>query len=248
VVHIDHAVGLNAVEAQDVVIISGEVRPVSSPQVPRFEVPKPALGETRLQQVRSSIRVLSATSDQTLVHFGGLLSPAECKGLMKEARDRLVTATTTVGGQLEVHGGRTAASFFFPLGASARVRRIEKRVEALFNWNIADTEGIQIQRYGQGGQYLPHYDYFDGVAPPLRGEGPRRQRVATLLMYLSMPAKGGDTHFLERGLRFAPVPGDGVFFSYDHPSPETRTLHEGCVVEEGEKWVVNVWFRERLEA
>ena len=55
-------------------------------------------------------------------------------------------------------------------------------------------EGIQILHYLPGAEYKPHYDYFDpaqpGTASILRRGG---QRVATLVMYLSEPARGGGT-------------------------------------------------------
>jgi len=36
-----------------------------------------------------------------------------------------------------------------------------------------------------------------------------------------------------------------VFFSYDRPHPDTRSLHGGSPVEAGEKWVATKWVRER---
>lgn len=212
----------------------------------RFEVPRLCHEGHRVRVGRKAVDIVTRSDDGSLVLLGGLLSPKECQGLMAEAEARLDIAKTTTRAADHVHAGRIAMSHFFPLGCSPLVRRIEQRVEALFGWPIADTEGIQIQRYGPGGRYEPHFDYFDGVAPPLRGDGPPRQRVATLLCYLAMPEQGGATHFVQHMLSFTPRPGDAVFFSYDRPSPSTGTLHAGQPVEQGHKWVVNVWFRERL--
>jgi len=71
------------------------------------------------------------------------------------------------------------------------------------------------------------------------------QRVATLVMYLNEPARGGGTTFPDVGLEVAPVRGNAVFFSYDRAHPSTRTLHGGAPVIEGEKWVATKWLRER---
>ncbi|MFY7983000.1 MAG: 2OG-Fe(II) oxygenase, partial [Burkholderiaceae bacterium] len=70
------------------------------------------------------------------------------------------------------------------------------------------------------------------------------QRVATLVMYLNTPTRGGGTTFPDVGLEVAPIKGNAVFFSYDRPHPLTKTLHAGAPVEDGEKWVATKWLRE----
>ena len=64
------------------------------------------------------------------------------------------------------------------------------------------------------------------------------------MIYLDAPARGGATIFPDVGLEVMPVRGNAVFFSYDRPHPDTRTLHGGAPVLEGEKWVATKWLRE----
>ena len=71
------------------------------------------------------------------------------------------------------------------------------------------------------------------------------QRVATLVIYLNEPAKGGGTTFPDVFMEVAPRRGNAVFFSYERPHPSTRTLHGGAPVIEGEKWIATKWLRER---
>ena len=71
------------------------------------------------------------------------------------------------------------------------------------------------------------------------------QRVATIVMYLNSPEKGGGTTFPDVGVEVGPVKGNAVFFSYDRPHPSTKTLHGGAPVIAGEKWVATKWLRER---
>ena len=70
------------------------------------------------------------------------------------------------------------------------------------------------------------------------------QRVATLVMYLGEPEKGGGTTFPDVHLEVFPKRGHGVFFSYERPHPSTRTLHGGAPVLAGEKWIATKWLRE----
>ena len=59
------------------------------------------------------------------------------------------------------------------------------------------------------------------------------QRVATVVMYLNEPTRGGGTTFPDVHLEVAPKRGNAVFFSYDRPHPATRTLHGGAPVLAG---------------
>ncbi|RYF40819.1 MAG: 2-oxoglutarate-dependent dioxygenase, partial [Comamonadaceae bacterium] len=135
---------------------------------------------------------------------------------------------------------------FFQRGEHEVVRRLEARLAALLNWPEENGEGLQILHYRPGAEYKPHYDYFDPVEPGtptiLKRGG---QRVATIVMYLGEPEKGGGTTFPDVHLEVAPKRGHAVFFSYERAHPSTKTLHGGAPVLAGEKWIATKWLRER---
>lgn len=195
------------------------------------------------------VDVIATLANPRVVVLGQLLSAAECDALIAAARPRLarsLTVQTQTGGE-ELNPDRTSEGMFFRRGETELIARIEARIARLVNWPVDHGEGMQVLHYGTGAQYKPHYDYFDpaqpGTASILRRGG---QRVATLVMYLSEPARGGGTTFPDAGLEVAPVRGNAVFFSYDRPHPATGTLHGGAPVVEGEKWVATKWLRERV--
>jgi prolyl 4-hydroxylase len=195
------------------------------------------------------VDVIATLATPRVVVLGNLLSADECDALVAAARPRLarsLTVQTQTGGE-ELNPDRTSQGMFFIRGESELLTRIEARIGRLLNWPVDHGEGMQVLRYGAGAQYKPHYDYFDPAEPGtptiLRRGG---QRVATLVMYLSEPARGGGTIFPDVGLEVAPVRGNAVFFSYDRPHPATGTLHGGAPVIEGEKWVATKWLRERV--
>jgi len=68
--------------------------------------------------------------------------------------------------------------------------------------------------------------------------------VASVVMYLNTPQRGGGTGFPDVGVEVGPMRGNAVFFSYDRPHVVTRSLHAGLPVLEGEKWVATKWLRE----
>jgi prolyl 4-hydroxylase len=217
---------------------------------PAVQVPEPPLEESPLYLEAGDrrVEVLQSMYAPRVVVFGKLLSDAECEQLIALATPRLarsLTVATKTGGE-EVNADRTSHGMFFQRGENDLVRRIEERIARLLNWPVENGEGLQILQYGPGAEYKPHYDYFDpsepGTPTILKRGG---QRVATLVMYLGEPEKGGGTVFPDVHMEVAPRRGNAVFFSYERPHSSTHTLHGGAPVLAGEKWIATKWLRER---
>jgi prolyl 4-hydroxylase len=213
-------------------------------------VPEPKLDESPLYLDGGDrrVHVLQAMYNPRIVVFGDLLSHQECDELIGLATPRMarsLTVATKTGGE-EVNADRTSSGMFFQRGENELVKRIESRIALLLDWPLENGEGLQILHYTPGTEYKPHYDYFDPVEPGtptiLRRGG---QRVATVIMYLSEPEKGGGTTFPDVHMEVAPKRGNAVFFNYERPHPSTKTLHGGAPVLAGEKWIATKWLRER---
>jgi len=193
------------------------------------------------------VRVLLQMRLPRVVVFGGLLSDDECERLVAAARPRLARSETVqqATGGSQVHATRTSRGMFFLREEDELVARIERRIAALLRWPLARGEGLQVLHYAPGARYEPHHDYFDPAQPGTARIVERGgQRVATVVMYLNTPQRGGATTFPEVGLEVGAVRGNAVFFSYDRPDPATLSLHAGAPVLEGEKWVATKWLRE----
>lgn len=215
---------------------------------PPIPVPEPPMGESpwTLRTPDREVTVLASLRHPRLVVFGSALSDEECDALIELARPLLRRSHTIdnwSGGDHLTHM-RTSEGAFFEPAQNDLLQRVERRIASLLAWPQERGEGMQVLRYGVGAEYQPHHDYFDptvpGAAVMLRRGGPR---VATLIIYLNNPARGGSTTFPDVGLEVAPIKGNAVFFSYSTPHPITRTLHGGAPVLEGEKWIATKWLR-----
>lgn len=221
-----------------------------APALTPASLPQPDLsGHPRQIDVGDRVvDVLFHLQHPALVVFGNLLSDEECDALIAEASPRMkrsLTVQTSTGGE-EVNADRTSDGMFFKRGESAVVARVEARIARLLNWPVLHGEGLQVLHYLPGAEYKPHYDYFNPSEPGTAKITQRGgQRVATLVMYLNNPIRGGGTTFPDVGLEVAPQRGHAVYFGYAQPSPATKTLHGGAPVLEGEKWVATKWLRER---
>lgn len=212
-------------------------------------MPAPALddGAMSIDAGDRKVSVLVSMPDPQIVMFADFLSKNECDRLVETARPRMQRSLTTdmKTGHNKLDDVRTSRGMFFQRDENPLVRSIEARIAQLLSWPVENGEHLQVLHYRPGDRYEPHYDYFDpaaeGSAAVLARGG---QRLATLLIYLREPERGGETTFPDLGLRFAAKRGCALFFSYDRPHPSTKTLHGGAPVIAGEKWVATKWLRE----
>jgi prolyl 4-hydroxylase len=216
---------------------------------PVMKVPQPALGESPLyiDLPDRRVHVLSVMKHPRVIVFGNVLSDDECDALIEGAKPRLARSLTVAiktGGE-ELNADRTSNGMFYRRDETELIRTIEARLAALADWPVENGEGLQILHYQPGAEYKPHYDYFDPAEPGtptiLKRGG---QRVATIIMYLHEPDKGGGTTFPDVQLEVAPKKGNAVFFSYDRPHPSSKSLHGGAPVIAGEKWIATKWLRQ----
>lgn len=193
------------------------------------------------------INVELVCTSPKLVLFDNVLSGEECDALIQSAEAKLTRSTTVdneTGGS-NVHPSRTSDGMSFNRGQNELVERIERRLACLVNWPYEFGEGLQILRYRNGAEYLPHYDYFDpiypGTAKITKDAG---NRVGTIVIYLATPEEGGYTVFPDVGLSIASRKGSAVFFAYE-PNTASKSLHGGQPVTKGTKYVATKWLRER---
>lgn len=114
------------------------------------------------------------------------------------------------------------------------------RMAALVGVPFTQAEPLVVLKYLPGQEYKPHFDYVPNADT-------RGQRIATALLYLNEPAGGGETDFPRLGIRVTPQRGKAIgFYNCDaNGAPDSRTLHAGLPVTQGEKWLATLWFRER---
>lgn len=192
--------------------------------------------------------VMRITKPDVIV-LADLLSAEECDELIRLAAPKIERSTTVdpVTGKAIVIDNRTSHGTFFHLNETDFIARLDRRIAEVMNWPLQNGEGIQILKYGTGGEYRPHFDYFPpqnpGSSRPLTEGG---QRVATLVMYLNDVEEGGATIFPEVGLSVSPRKGHAVYFSYFNSlgRVDPLTLHGGAPVLKGEKWIATKWMRQ----
>ncbi|MBH1992751.1 MAG: 2OG-Fe(II) oxygenase [Sphingomonadaceae bacterium] len=175
----------------------------------------------------------------------GFLSPDECAGL-RALIDAGARPSTLFSGSASADYRTSASCNLDPW--DDLVKTVSDRICALTSLPASTGETLQGQRYTPGQEYKVHCDYFPVTAsywPAMRTSG--GQRCWTTMIYVSPVEAGGETHFPHCEFMVPPVEGMILIWNnMDHDgAPNHFSLHAARPVEQGTKYVVTKWFRER---
>jgi hypothetical protein len=183
--------------------------------------------------------------------FDGFLRADICDWLVERARPKLSRATVyspasgSVGVENDVRTN-TAATFQI-LESDALMVSVQARIVSAVRSKFPRLEPASVLHYDVGEEFAPHFDFLDIEQPAFRDEVARiGQRMMTFLIYLNDTFEGGETEFLDLGIRYKGKKGDAILFhNVDaHGQPDKRTRHAGRAPNSGEKWLFSQWLRE----
>ena len=174
---------------------------------------------------------------------------SECEAIVQTATAALKPPQVSGEELAEDRSVRTGGLAWLMHDHNEHVAIVCDRVARLLGRSLEFAEQLQVVRYQPGERYLAHYDSYDrntkvGQSCTRRGG----QRLTTALLYLRAPEAGGATRFPRLDLDVEASPGRLLVFENcgdDWMKPHPLSLHSGEPVERGEKWIANLWFRER---
>jgi hypothetical protein len=157
--------------------------------------------------------------------------PEECNAMEEKAQSKLRHATTADGKggiQRSEHRKAMQAGITPTWSKEAEgdlIARLSRRVYDYVNFELGlDIEEhgqeplMSIQYFGRGhndttpDRYSPHCDGSCEGHPHMSGS-----RMATMVIYCEIPARGGHTNFQNANVHVKPEVGSAIFFSYIDP-------------------------------
>jgi prolyl 4-hydroxylase len=125
---------------------------------------------------------------------------------------------------------------------------VEAKINRLTGIDPTFGETIQGQRYAVGQQFKPHHDFFyksEAYWAEMEKQG--GQRTWTAMIFLNEPEGGGQTYFPKANVRVTPRTGNLLLWNNldQYGEPNLQSLHTGCPVEGGVKYIITKWYRER---
>ncbi len=128
------------------------------------------------------------------------------------------------------------------------IAEVETRIADMLGIDRSWGEPLQGQRYEPGQCFKEHADFFYIDQPYWAEYEPHGgQRTWTAMIYLNQPARGGATAFRYLDATISPKPGRILVWNNmaSDGSPNPWTMHEGQAVDDGTKYIVTKWYRER---
>ncbi|XP_026850731.1 prolyl 4-hydroxylase subunit alpha-2 [Drosophila persimilis] len=197
------------------------------------------------------LRMEELSLDPYIVVYHNVLSDAEIAEVERVTEPLLKRSVVFDGkeNKMSTSKKRTALGAWLPddnmdVSGRAVIQRILRRIHELTGLIMNDRQDMQLIKYGYGGHYDIHFDYFNTSSPITKARG---DRMATVLFYLNDVKHGGSTAFTDLQLK-VPSERGKVLFWYNMRGEthdlDSRTLHGACPVIDGTKSILSCWIHE----
>ena len=176
--------------------------------------------------------------------YKNMITEEERKHIIERARSQLSDSVIDSDVMLDTSIRKSQTAWLDPKNDEI-VDRVMRRCLKNCDRPLRNCEQLQVVRYKPNGFYKPHYDN-----PPIfdrHGELGLKlnPRMYTFIIALNDDYKGGATYFPNLDKRYKLRAGDVLRFDNlnNYGFSSSNSLHAGETVEEGEKWICNVWPR-----
>ncbi|NWZ59775.1 P4HA3 hydroxylase, partial [Haliaeetus albicilla] len=224
----------------------GRLSPQPSPeQLPRLSCSYETNGSPYLLLQPAKKEVVRIRPYVALYH--DFISDAEAETIKGLAGPWLQRSVVASGEKQQKAEYRISKSAWLKDTADPVVRVLEQRIAAVTGLDLRPpyAEYLQVVNYGLGGHYEPHFDHATSRKSPLY-RMKSGNRIATVMIYLSAVEAGGSTAFIYANFS-VPVVKNAALFWWNlrrNGDGDGDTLHAGCPVLAGDKWVANKWIHE----
>ncbi|KAM8853168.1 prolyl 4-hydroxylase subunit alpha-3 isoform 2-T2 [Synchiropus picturatus] len=182
-----------------------------------------------------------------VVLYHDFITDSESDDIKRLAQHGLRRSVVAAGEKQATADYRISKSAWLKGSAGSIVEKLDHRISSLTGLNVNHPYGeyLQVVNYGIGGHYEPHFDHATSPTSPVF-KLKTGNRVATFMIYLSSVQAGGSTAFIYANFSVPVVENSAIFWWNLRRNGEgdDDTLHAGCPVLLGDKWVANKWIHE----
>ncbi|XP_074496631.1 prolyl 4-hydroxylase subunit alpha-3 isoform X3 [Sebastes fasciatus] len=159
-----------------------------------------------------------------VVLYHNFITDSEAEDIKMTAQPGLRRSVVAAGEKQATAEYRISKSAWLKGSAHPTVVKLDRKISMLTGLNVKHPYGeyLQVVNYGIGGHYEPHFDHATSPSSPVF-KLKTGNRVATLMIYKA-----------------------AIFWWNLHRNGrgDADTLHAGCPVLIGDKWVANKWIHE----
>ena len=203
-----------------------------------------------IDNIKSKCKNIEILSDDPIVFtIDNFLTNEECEHFIKIAKPNLQRAFVSDSKVGVFSAGRTGSNTWIKHNTDNITKKIAMKVSIILNLPLETAESFQAIHYGESQRYNQHYDGYkkedtDKCKRCLKYGG---QRIVTALLYLNDVEEGGGTSFPKLDIISKAKKGKLIVFQNclnNTTDVHPDSLHAGMPVIKGEKYAINLWFRE----
>ena len=188
-----------------------------------------------------------------IAEYHQMLTPRECQLLIEYGSKSLKSLTVVGSDNKDRYRVGDGTWIYHPIMSDGGVdinQKIKKICSKLTGLPLENQENVHLVKYGIGGEYKEHHDFFHPTGPEFTKHYARGgQRAYTLLFYLNDGFEGGETKFVKKNISVKASVGKMLMWSNlnegDLETLDYESKHAGLPVVKGEKWIAIVWVRQR---
>ena len=184
-------------------------------------------------------------NDETKIYvMNNFLNPAQCHTLQYLSTQKLRPSTTTTNEKYY----RTSYTHDFD-SSHPVYAEIDNILSKFINIPLHFAEPTQVQRYLVGDKFDEHTDWFNPNHEEWAYTANKGQRTWTITVYLNDVEDGGETEFPKLNIKIKPKMGRLVAWNNLLSTGQGNhdTLHKGCQVTQGQKFIITKWFRDKYQ-
>lgn len=206
--------------------------------------------EINLDELIKNPNVERLSDQLDLFKIKNVLTEEQCTQIIDVIRTKAKPSTVIdlKNGGSKSSDFRTSSTAYLNRSIAKIVNDVEDAILNAVTIHEKFSECVQGQYYKVGEQYKPHFDSFfpttDALKEAIEKNG---NRSWTAMVYLNNVEKGGHTKFTKIDLETIPEAGTLILWRNTlNGENVVNSMHWGMPVEEGEKFILTKWFRNKV--
>ena len=136
------------------------------------------------------VEIVSSEPPLTILH--NFLSPSDIEAILKATQAQEMQRSTMGATQQQAEGRTSSTAWLAASCCQGPLRRLADKTSRTVQLHSSHMENLQVVRYSPGQEFTLHTDHLDSF-----NDLECRGRLATCLIYLQTPQRGGETSFPE---------------------------------------------------
>ena len=190
------------------------------------------------------------SNDPGVYTIDNYVTKEECQHMIELALPTLERSVVSDDKGGYQSAGRTSRTSWIDHFHDEITTKLANKISKTVGIPIENAEKFQVVHYNETNEYRAHYDSWDndGSEKSIRCVKYGGPRILTALVYLNEVERGGATRFTKLNKNVDPELGKLLVFENVHKNTIDKhyySEHAGMPVIKGEKYIFNLWFRER---